>query len=48
MANMEFLVNGKLAAKANQGGVFINIGTMKPSNPPECLQKKYDEELQRS
>jgi len=44
MANMEFMVNGKLAAMANQGGVFINIGTMKPANPPEGLQKKYDEE----
>lgn len=48
VANMEFMVNGKLAATANQGGVFINIGTMKPSNPPESLQKKYDAELQRS
>ena len=48
VANMEFMVNGKLASTANQGGIFINIGTMKPSNPPEGLQKKYDEELQRS
>jgi acyl-CoA thioester hydrolase len=47
VANMEFMVNGKLASTANQGGVFINIGTMKPSNPPESLQKKYDGALQR-
>jgi len=47
VANMEFLVNGKHAASARQSGVFINIGTMKPSNPPEGLQRKYDEELQR-
>jgi acyl-CoA thioester hydrolase len=43
LANMEFTVNGKLASTASQGGVFINIGTMKPSNPPEGLQKKFDE-----
>jgi acyl-CoA thioester hydrolase len=48
VANMEFMVNGKLASTANQGGIFINIGTMKPSNPPDGLQKKYDEELQQS
>ena len=48
VANAEFIVNGKIAATANQGGVFINIGTMKPANPPEGLQNKYDEELQRS
>jgi acyl-CoA thioester hydrolase len=47
VSNMEFVVNGKHAASASQGGVFLNIGTMKPSNPPEGLQKKYDEELQR-
>ncbi|MGP8154084.1 MAG: hypothetical protein ACLQBQ_08080 [Smithella sp.] len=47
-ANMEFMVNGKLAATAAQGGVFINIGTMKPANPPDGLQKKFDEELQRT
>jgi len=43
VANIEFRVNDKLATTATQGGVFINIGTMKPSNPPEGLQKKYDE-----
>ena len=48
VANVEFMVNGKIAATANQGGVFINIGTMKPANPPEDLQKKYDEERRRS
>ena len=37
VANMEFMVNGKLASTENQGGIFINIGTMKPSNPPEGL-----------
>jgi len=47
VANVEFMVNGKIAATANQGGVFINIGTMKPANPPEGLQKKYDEERRR-
>ena len=47
-ANAEFVVNGKHAATAMQGGVFINLGTMKPANPPEGLQKKYDAELQRS
>jgi acyl-CoA thioester hydrolase len=46
MANVEYMVNGKLAAMAKQGGIFINLGTMKPANPPEGLQKKYDEELQ--
>jgi acyl-CoA thioester hydrolase len=45
VANMEFLVNGKIAATAEQGGVFINISTMKPANPPEGLQKKFDEDL---
>ena len=48
IANMEFTVNGKLAATAAQGGVFINLGTMKRADPPEGLQNKYDEELQRS
>jgi acyl-CoA thioester hydrolase len=48
LANMEFTVNGKHAVAAKQGGVFINLGTMKPANPPEGLQKKYDEALQRS
>jgi len=47
IANMEFTVNGKLAATGAQGGVFINIGTMKPANPPEGLQKIYDEALKR-
>jgi len=46
-ANIEFMVNSKQAATAIQGGVFINIGTMKPANPPEGLQKKFDEELKR-
>ena len=46
VASMEFLVNGKHAASARQSGVFINIGTMKPSNPPEGLQRMYDEEQQ--
>jgi acyl-CoA thioester hydrolase len=44
VANAEFMVNGKHAATATQGGVFINLGTMKPANPPEGLQKKYDKE----
>jgi acyl-CoA thioester hydrolase len=48
MANVEFMVNGKHAATAKQGGVFLNLGTMKPANPPEGLQKKYDEALQQS
>ena len=47
IANMEFTVNGKLAATGAQGGVFINIGTMKPANPPEGIQKIYDEALKR-
>ena len=47
IANMEFTVNGKLAAMGAQGGVFINIATMKPANPPEGMQKKYDEALKR-
>lgn len=45
VANMEFSVNGKIAAAASQGGVFINISTMKPADPPEGLQKKFDEDL---
>ena len=45
VANAEFMVNGKHAVTATQGGVFINLGTMKPANPPEGLQKKYDEEV---
>ncbi|MGD0280071.1 MAG: thioesterase family protein [Smithella sp.] len=47
IANMEFTVNGKLAATGEQGGVFINIGTMKRADPPEGLQKKYDDALQQ-
>jgi acyl-CoA thioester hydrolase len=47
IANMEFTANGKLAATGAQGGVFINIGTMKPANPPEGMQKIYDEALKR-
>ena len=47
IANMEFTVNGKLTATGAQGGVFINIGTMKPANPPEGMQKLYDEALKR-
>ncbi|MGV7927305.1 MAG: acyl-CoA thioesterase [Spirochaetota bacterium] len=47
MINAEFLVNGKYAATAKQGGVFVNLGTMKPANPPEGLQNKFDEESQR-
>jgi len=45
-ANVEFTVNGKPAVMAKQGGVFLNLGTMKPANPPEGLQKKYNEALQ--
>lgn len=48
MANMEFAANGKQAVTAQQGGVFINLGTMKPANPPVGMQKIYDDELQRS
>lgn len=48
MAVMEFVVNGKHAAIAKQGGVFINITTMKPADPPEGLQKKYEEALRKS
>jgi acyl-CoA thioester hydrolase len=48
IANIEFTVNGKLAAMGAQGGVFINIGTMKRAEPPGGMKKKYDEELQRS
>jgi len=48
MANVEFTVNGKQAATAKQGGVFLDLGTMKPSDPPEGLQKKYDEAVQQS
>jgi acyl-CoA thioester hydrolase len=47
IANMEFTVKGKLAATGAQGGVFINIATMKPANPPEGIQKIYDEALKR-
>jgi acyl-CoA thioester hydrolase len=47
IANMEFTANGKLAATGAQGGVFINIATMKPANPPEGMQKLYDEALKR-
>jgi acyl-CoA thioester hydrolase len=45
VANFEFMVGGKLAATASQSGVFINISTMKPANPPEGLQKKFNEEI---
>ena len=48
VADAEFMVNGKLVATASQSGVFINIGTMKPANPPEGLQKKFDEEIRGS
>jgi acyl-CoA thioester hydrolase len=47
IANMEFTANGKLAATGMQGGVFINIATMKPANPPEGMQKIYDEALKQ-
>lgn len=47
-ANMEFTANSKQAATAQQGGVFIDLGTMKPTDPPAGLQAKYDEALQRS
>lgn len=47
-ATMEFVVNGRRAAIAKQGGVFINITTMKPADPPEGMQKKYEEALQQS
>jgi acyl-CoA thioester hydrolase len=48
MASMEFVVNGRQAAIAKQGGVFIDITTMKPADPPEGLQKKYQEAMQQS
>ena len=47
VANMEFTVNGKVAATGAQGGVFINIATMKRSDPPEGMKKKYEEALQQ-
>lgn len=46
-ANMEFTVNGKPGVAAKQGGVFINLGTMKPTNPPAGLQKIYDAQLRQ-
>jgi acyl-CoA thioester hydrolase len=45
IANMEFMVNGRVAAAGAQGGVFINIATMKRSDPPEGMKKKYEEAL---
>jgi len=45
IANMEFTVNGKVVATGAQGGVFINIATMKRSDPPENMKKKYEEAL---
>ncbi len=48
IGSVKFIVNGKQAVTAKQGGVFLNLGTMKPANPPEGLQKKYDEALQQS
>jgi len=48
MGNVEFTANGKPAVAAKQGGVFLNLSTMKPDNPPEGLQKKYNEALQQS
>ena len=47
IANMEFSVNGKVVTTGAQGGVFINIATMKRSDPPEGMKKKYEEALQR-
>lgn len=47
IANMEFSVNGKVVATGAQGGVFINVATMKRSDPPESIKKKYEEALQR-
>ena len=47
IANMEFTVNGKVVATGAQGGVFINISTMKRSDPPEGMKKKYEEALQQ-
>ena len=47
IANMEFTVNGKVVATGAQGGVCINIATMKRSDPPEDMKKKYEEVLQR-
>lgn len=48
IGSVEFMVNGKQAVTGKQGGVFLNIGTMKPANPPGGLQKKYDEALRQS
>ena len=45
IGNVEFAANGKPAVAAKQCGVFLNLNTMKPANPPEGLQKKYDEEV---
>ncbi|HNZ64538.1 MAG TPA: thioesterase family protein [Smithella sp.] len=45
IANMEFSVNGKVVATGAQGGVFINIATMKRSDPPEGMKRKYEEAL---
>ncbi len=47
IANMEFSVDGKVVATGAQGGVFINIATMKRSDPPEGIKKKYEGALQR-
>jgi len=47
IANMEFTVNGKVVATGAQGGVFINISTMKRSDPLEGMKKKYEEALQQ-
>ncbi len=45
VANMEFTINGKVAATGAQSGVFINVATMKRSDPPEGMKKKYEEAL---
>ena len=48
IGSVEFMVNGKQAVTGKQSGVFLNIGTMKTANPPEGLQKKYDDALRQS
>jgi acyl-CoA thioester hydrolase len=48
MVSAEIAIAGKMAAIAQQTGIFINIETKKPIRIPAQLQQQYDESVSRS
>jgi len=48
IVSAEIAIAGKIAAIAQQTGIFINLETKKPIRIPDRLQQQFDESVSRS